>query len=136
MSYVKQVQHEPDPDLRQPMELLALCLSEGRGLEAGHQAVDEAVGGLISKVLERKDFKGKKNSTLILHSGTALERILLVGLGKQAQFSIDVARQAAGTAASQARKNNLSSVGLLAFETDLPEKEMTQAAAEGLIVGS
>ena len=136
MSYVKQVNHVPEPDYTQPIEFLALGLFQDKGLQESHKPVDRALGGLVSRVLERKDFKGKKGDRLILHNDGPLARVALVGLGEEEKFSTDVARQAAGWAVSLARKHNLAGCGLLDFEADLPEDGLTQALAEGLILGS
>ncbi|MFB0515870.1 MAG: leucyl aminopeptidase [Candidatus Neomarinimicrobiota bacterium] len=136
MSYVKQVDHIPEPDFTQPIEFLALGMFQDKGIGASQRSVDEVLGGLIAKVLERKDFKGKKDETLVLFTGAPLARVALVGLGKEEKFTTDVARQAAGKAVSLARKANLTSCSLLAFESDLPADDLAQALAEGLILGS
>jgi len=136
MSYVKQVNHIPEPDFTKPIEFLALGIFQDKGLQASHQPVDQALDGLISKVLKAGDFKGKKDQTLMLFTGAPLARVALVGLGEDEKFTLDVARQAAGKAVGLARKHNLASCGLLAYETSLPEGELTQALAEGLILGS
>ncbi len=136
MSYIKQVNHIPQPDFTQPIDFLALGLFKDKGLQDSHQPVDEALGGLIFRVLERKDFKGKKGDRLLLHNDGPLARVALVGLGEEKEFSTDVARQAAGWAVGLARKHNLAGCGLLVFECGLTEDEHTQALAEGLILGS
>ncbi len=143
MSYVKQIEHIPQPDYTQPIDFLALGLFQDKGLQESHRPVDEALGGLISRVLERKDFKGKKGDRLLLHNDGPLARVALVGLGEEEKFTTDVARQAAGWAVGLARKHNLAGCGLLAFpagipsgRTGLPEDGLTQALAEGLILGS
>lgn len=136
MSYVKQVDHIPEPDYTQPLNFLALGIFQDKGLQDSHKPVDAALGGLISRVLERKDFKGKKGDRLLLHNDGPVARVALVGLGKEEKFTLDLARQAAGWAVGLARKHNLTSCGLLAFEAGLPEEELTQALAEGLLLGS
>ncbi len=136
MSYVKQIDHIPEPDYTQPIAYLALGLFQDKGLQESHRPVDEALGGLVSRVLERKDFKGKKGDRLLLHNDGPLARVALVGLGEEEKFTTDVARQAAGWAVGLARKHNLAGCGLLVFECDLPEEDLTQALVEGLILGS
>jgi len=143
MSYIKQVDQQPTPDFRQPTELLSIGLFQDRGLQAGHKPVDEVLGGLVSKVLERKDFKGKKGERLLLHHDGPLARVALIGLGEPDKFTTDVARQAAGNAVVLAMKHKLTACSLLAFsegtpagESDLPAGELAQAMTEGLILGS
>ncbi|MGB4811894.1 MAG: leucyl aminopeptidase [Methylophilaceae bacterium] len=58
-------------------------------LSAAAQSVDEASAGYITQVIKNGDFDGKSETTLLLHhiANVASERILLVGLGKYAEFS-------------------------------------------------
>ncbi len=136
MSYVKQISHIKTPDFSQPVEFLALGLFQDQGLPANYQPVDEALGGLISRVLERRDFRGKKGDRLLLHGSGLLARVALIGLGEEAKFTLDAARQAAGSSVGLARKHNQTTCGLLAFEANFPEEELAQVLAEGLIMGS
>ncbi len=66
-------------------------------------AVDKALGGLLGAVLDSGDFSGKLNQTLALYPNGKIpaQRVLVVGLGKQKDFDLEAARQAAGTAARQ-----------------------------------
>ncbi|UCD38304.1 MAG: leucyl aminopeptidase [Fidelibacterota bacterium] len=136
MSYVREVQQVSEPDFTKPMDFLALCLFKGQELPTLYRPMDDALGGLVAKVLKDKDFKGKKGDTLMLFTGGPLARIALVGLGEEDKFTADVARQAAGKAVGLARKHNLAGCGLLTFEVDLAEEELTQALVEGMILGS
>jgi leucyl aminopeptidase len=136
MSYVKQIKHVAKPDYTKPMEFLAIGLFQDKGLGTSQREVDKAVGGLIAAVLKRKDFKGKKNEILMLHTTTSPAKVVLVGLGEAKKFTADVARQATGKVVQVARKHNQTSCGLLKFEAALPDEELTQAIAEGLILGS
>ncbi|MDO8136966.1 MAG: leucyl aminopeptidase [Candidatus Brocadiales bacterium] len=65
------------------------------------KAFDKALGGIITKTLKSGDFKGKLNSTFLLPTYDKLpqRRLLLVGLGKEEDFTIDRLRQVAGTSA-------------------------------------
>ncbi len=62
--------------------------------------IDLAASGALTRVLQSGDMEGKLNSTLILYglSGIAAQRVLLVGLGKQDDFSEKQYRQAVRTA--------------------------------------
>ncbi|MCH7939885.1 MAG: leucyl aminopeptidase [Candidatus Marinimicrobia bacterium] len=136
MSYVKQVEHTPKPDFTRPLDFLALGVFKDKGLQPGHQAVDGALDGLLGKVIERGDFKGKKGDSLVLFTGGPLARVALVGLGETSKFTTEVARLAAGNAVGLAIKHNQPGCALLGFETELPAEELTQAMVEGLILGS
>ena len=62
--------------------------------------LNEAANGYIATLLRRGDMSGKTGSTLLLHEvpGVAAERVLLVGLGKEADFSARQYREAIAAA--------------------------------------
>ncbi|MGH8462656.1 MAG: leucyl aminopeptidase, partial [Pseudomonas sp.] len=67
---------------------LVLAVGEGRKLGASAKAVDDASNGALSAVLKRGDLTGKLGQTLLLQSLPAIkaERVLLVGVGKEAEL--------------------------------------------------
>ncbi len=136
MSFVAEVEQISKLDFTRPLDFLALGVFQDKGLQAGQRAVDSALGGLLGKVIERGDFKGKKGDSLVLFNDSPLARVALVGLGESGKFTTEVARQAAGSAVGLAIKHNQAGCGLLGFEADLPAEELTQAMVEGLILGS
>src|SRR5438477_12228579 len=71
-------------------------------------AADAALGGAISRLLEVGDFAGKINQVAVLYPATSggdlrARRVILVGLGKRDEFTLDRCRQVAATAARKAR---------------------------------
>ncbi len=62
---------------------------EKRRLSDAAQRLDEAAGGLLSKVLRCGDMDGKPGQTLLLHSvpDIAAERVLLVGCGHERELA-------------------------------------------------
>jgi leucyl aminopeptidase len=84
-------------------EAIIVNLFEGARRGGATAAVDKASGGLISTAVDSGDFSGKRNQTLLLYAGKemATARIIVVGLGKKEAFNLEVARQAAGTAARE-----------------------------------
>ncbi|NQW30364.1 MAG: leucyl aminopeptidase [Ignavibacteria bacterium] len=101
---------------------------------------DAAVKNLIKDVphakpvIDSKDFEGKALQTALVYcgSGYATNRIILVGLGKKADVSIEIVRRAAAVATKAAAACKSSSVAY-----DLPEvkgldaEEIAQAVSEG-----
>lgn len=81
------------------------------GLDEIARKIDSKVGGKISRIVKSGEFEGKQNSTSIIHTFGQIpsERLLLVGLGKRADFDIEKLRQASGTAAAAARDKGLAS---------------------------
>ena len=103
-------------------------------------AVDEALGGLIGRIVRSGDFTGELNKTLLLYpeaGSVRATRVLVVGLGKQQDFDLERARQAAGTAARK-----LQALGVTRAATvlhgggagGLEVEEAAQALAEGSVL--
>src|SRR5262245_18051116 len=79
------------------------------------RAMDEALGGAISRLIATGHFTGKPNQTAVLYpptgaAGVTATRVLMVGLGKAEALTLDRVRQAAGTAARRARDLGARSV--------------------------
>ncbi|MBA3697146.1 MAG: leucyl aminopeptidase, partial [Methylotenera sp.] len=70
-------------------DCLIIGMYEGAKLSEDGVALDQISEGYISNILKRGDIDGKLASSLVLHNvpGVAAERVLLVGLGKAAEFA-------------------------------------------------
>ncbi|WP_277419610.1 M17 family peptidase N-terminal domain-containing protein, partial [Pseudomonas viridiflava] len=68
---------------------LVVTVSENRVLGNAAQNIDTLSGGAIAAVLKRGDLAGKVGQSLLLHNLPNLkaERVLLVGVGKEAELS-------------------------------------------------
>jgi leucyl aminopeptidase len=106
------------------------------GGEAGD--LDKALGGKIRDLIKRGDFKGKLNQTAVLYPWGQIpaKRVLIIGLGKKEETSLERVRQVAGKAAVQIRE-----LGLKSFATTLPEtgakfglSPVSQAVVEGTLL--
>ncbi len=97
--------HAPVEDIRTP--LLVLHIFERDKAPVGFVAkVDQLYGGAISRVLQSGDFTGRKEDTLLLYppSAVGIERVLLVGVGKREEHTVERLRRAIGVAVRQAEK--------------------------------
>jgi leucyl aminopeptidase len=85
---------------------IAVGVYAGRSLSAAARALDKASQGGISEVLGRGDMEGKLGSTLLLYRlpGVAAERVLLVGLGTEADLHEREFREAARSAVKAAQE--------------------------------
>ncbi len=74
--------------LRSPC--LILGIFDKRGLSVPAQAIDSASSGFLSGVMKRGDMEGKQGQTLMLYDipGISAERVLLVGMGAEKEFSL------------------------------------------------
>jgi leucyl aminopeptidase len=113
--------------------LLVLALPSGATLTPALTTLDAALGGALGRSLERKDFRGARDETLVLPGGAkGAQRVLLVGLGKPAGIT-GALRRAASVASRQARKLGAPS---LAFFAEDQSEAAIEAMAVGLTIGS
>ena len=113
--------------------LLVLALPSGATLTPALTALDANLGGALGRSLERRDFRGARDETLVLPGGaTGAQRVLLVGLGKPAGIA-GALRRAASVASRQARKLGAPSLAIFADEQS---EDAVEAMAVGLTMGS
>ena len=116
-------------------EAIVVNLFEGTRPGGASKAVDQALDGLIDEALNCGDFKGAKNDTLLLYTQSRIpaRRVLVVGLGKQKNFDLEAARQAAGTAARTLQNLGIKRASSILQGTgagNLPVEDVAQAMAE------
>jgi leucyl aminopeptidase len=99
--------------------------------------LDARLDGRIRDYLDSGDFSGALNSTALVRTGGAIQapRLLLVGLGPPAAFTVDALRQASATAATAARHLGVQSLALLPPACDIAAGEVSQALTEGALLG-
>ncbi len=125
--------------LKQNSPCLVLGFFSGKLKSEQLAELDQQVSGALSRATRSKEFTGAKGEFLLLHGGiaTVAERVLLVGFGKETDFSLRVLRQTTSSTAQYLAKKQLSSF-LLAFpqislkKTDLAER--VQVVVEGLLL--
>ena len=121
-------------------EAIVVNLFQGATPGGATAAVDAELGGLIGRVVDSGDFTGEKNRTLLLYpeaGGLPARRVLLVGLGRQKEFDLETARQAAGTAARRLQELGVEKAATVlhgAGAGGLEAEEAAQAAAEASIL--
>jgi leucyl aminopeptidase len=103
-------------------------------------AIDKALSGMISVLISAGDVKGKLNEIAVLYPCGAVlgGRVIVVGLGKAEEFTLDKARQAAGSAAKKARELGCKSIATIAFGAGgggLSPQAAAQATVEGMLLG-
>jgi len=103
-------------------------------------AVDKALGGAISKLIQQGEIKGKLNEVTIIHSlGKLPTRIIVVaGLGKQGELTLGKIRGLAGESCRVLRKLNCHRIATIihgAGSGGFNPEESAQAITEGSILG-
>lgn len=122
-------------------DALIVNLFEGVDLPAGATgAVDKALNGAITEIIRGGDFRGKLNELAVLYTRGALPaaRVIVVGLGKVADFSPDRVRQAAAMAVKKARDLGCKSIASTAHGAGTGQIDpavAAQAVAEGTLLG-
>ncbi len=132
---------------------LVINLFEGTGAPAGGRrtrrgtplggataAVDAALGGAIARLIQAREATGKWGEQTLIHSLGRLraERVLLIGLGKAEELTLDRIRAAAGEAARALRKAGARRIGSIvhgAGAGGFNAAQATQALVEGTLLG-
>jgi leucyl aminopeptidase len=101
------------------------------------ERVDKALNGMIARLIKRGDFKPRTGVVHVVYpeGRVSAERLLLVGLGKQSEFTLNRLRQAAGKAATALRSAGARDIAIGADGLDLDPEELAQALTEGCVLG-
>jgi leucyl aminopeptidase len=129
----------PAAELR--ADLLAVPLAQVDAkrwrLPARLAALDAALGGRLGEVVAAGDFRGKRGETLLLYGSAGLpaRRVLLVGLGAEAEVDLQGLREAAAAAVAAALARGAAQLALLAPGVRrLRAPAATQALVEGAVL--
>ncbi len=103
--------------------------------------LDEHLGKLVTTAQRNNEFRGRHAETLLLHGPDTRGpgRILLVGIGKASDASVDKLRQAASSAVVVLKQKKISKAALSL--SDLPIQKTTaeqqaQAIVEGILLAN
>jgi leucyl aminopeptidase len=102
---------------------------------------DAGLSRIITPMLASGDFTAKWGQAVILYpqSEFSVNRIILTGLGRKKEITLERIRKAYGYAGKKARELKIRSLAVLALESDsLPLKlrESSQALVEGILLAS
>jgi leucyl aminopeptidase len=97
-------------------ELLVLHVFERDSDAVGFVAkVDRLYGGAINRVLQSGDFSGRRNDTLVVYPPDPecrIRRVLLIGVGKREDHTVEQLRRAVGTAVRVAERMSISEISV------------------------
>ncbi len=115
--------------------LLVGCWEDGPGDPLLNE-LDAALAGAVAALYAQREFTGKLNRVMLLHTfgRTAAERVVLVGLGKQAELTPDRLRQAAGSALNALRGSGIRECSSILHLAGSGGPEAVQASLEGLLL--
>ncbi len=123
-------------------DALIVNLFEGVSMPTGATgAVDAALDGQIAALIRGKQGAGKYGATSVLHicNGLGTRQVILLGLGKREEFTLDRLRGVAGTAIRAAQKLDARSVATVvhgAGQAGFDPQAAAQALVEGTLLGN
>jgi len=118
-------------------DLLVINIFEGmKELKGASGNVDKALNGLIGEIVKEEKFEGVAGSCLLVrpHEKGGVKRFLLIGLGKQEDFSEEAIRQAAAVSVVEAKRLQAKHVVSIlhgAGNGGLPARDCAKAIVEG-----
>jgi leucyl aminopeptidase len=98
--------------------------------------IDKSLGGCLGNLYSQREFTGKQNKTRIIHTLGKLpaERVVLVGLGKKTDLTVERIRQGAGSAIQSIRETGIKvCASLLHLQGD--GNVSIHGAVEGALLG-
>ncbi len=103
-------------------------------------AVNQALDGLISRLIADGEIKGKHAEVTVLHpaSGVKAKRVAVVGLGQAGDFTLTRVRQAAGAAARALAKRGVKTMATIVHGAGiggLDPADAARATVEGTLLG-
>ena len=122
-------------------DAIIVNIFEGAGHPEGDVAtIDQALGGAIAQLVSQGEIKGKLNQITVIHSLGKLPaaRVVVVGLGKRADLSLDRIRGAMAGACRRLRKNSVETMATVvqgAGIGDITMGDSAQAITEGALLG-
>ncbi len=115
---------------------------EGMAGLAGETAtIDRRLGGALSQLVKQGEIKGKANEITMVHSLGKLPaaRVVVVGLGKQSELTINKVRVAVAEACRWLRAREISTIATVpqgANINNIRPIDAAQAIAEGALLGT
>lgn len=117
-------------------DALVVGVFEGESHSEGTLAeLNKRIGGVLASLVENGEFTGKSGESAYIHNTGEMKarRLLLLGAGKHADFTVDNVRRMAGTAARSLRSKKARSFAFLR-RSELAIGESAQAATEGALL--
>ena len=126
------------------IEADAIIVNHCEGMESPDgetAAVDGLLDGVISQLIKQGEIKGKPNEITMVHSFGKLPaaRVVVVGLGKQSELSINKVRVAVAETCRWLRSREISTIATVpqgANINDVSPADAAQAITEGALLGT
>ena len=103
------------------------------------EGVDAATGGIVKSVIEGEELKGKEGETVYLHllnnNQIKAQRLLLVGVGEQGEYTRTQVSQMAGTAVRLLRGKSVKSLAIVP-RLEGRADDLASAIVEGAVMAT
>jgi leucyl aminopeptidase len=119
-------------------EILVLTFFEDQLNTGGYlKELDQKLSGKLSQLIESKEIQGKFREFTMLHvDGIKPKRLLLMGLGKRKDFSLDRIRSIAANSARYARRIHVSEISMHDFaDLGVGPVDCASSIVEGILLG-
>jgi len=123
-----------------PEKLKSGCTVVGvfhsRRLSVAAMAVDKSLRGALSTIVQRGDFDGRSGTSMLVSriEGGVSDRVLLVGLGPEAEFREKAYREAVRTAANALRQSGARDALLCLTELSVPGRAADWAITQAVVI--
>jgi len=120
-------------------DALILGVFEADMASSAETSLDEALGGVIAAMRDRKEVQGKAGEVVGIHTlgRVAASRVFVVGLGKREEFTPEAARRAAGAATKAVLGAKYASAAFALFgEGRFAGADFARAITEGVLLAS
>ncbi|MFQ5862711.1 MAG: leucyl aminopeptidase [Candidatus Brocadiales bacterium] len=124
--------------VKERAEIIVLGLFDAPQMDSTPKGFDKALGGMIARLIKSGDFRPELNKTFLLptYGHLPTKRLLLIGLGKKSDFTLDRVRQAAGVAIKVVRRLGIKGVTSQLYpQQKNPVEQVSQAMVEGTMLG-
>ena len=125
------------PRLEWTGNLLAIGFYEDAVELSGDLAeLNTKLSGALEALISETEFKGSSSSSAVTRVGvnTPVEKIMLVGLGKEAEMKLDTLRKAGATIARTAKREKAKTLGISLPVWNGDAAATTQVISEGLLL--
>ncbi|NES44588.1 M17 family peptidase N-terminal domain-containing protein, partial [Moorena sp. SIO2C4] len=98
--------------------------------------LDQKLTGTITELIEETEFKGSTSSSAVTRvgSGSPIRKIILVGLGKADDLSLDTLRRGSATIARTAKQQKITTLGISLPVVNDDPIATAQGITEGIIL--
>ncbi len=121
-------------------DAVILCLFEGKNrLEGDLAAIDSALEGIVTRLLNRGEIKGKPGQLTIIHTLGKLpcSRVVVCGIGKEEELNLEIIRKTVAEACRSLEQKNVDTITIQAFRSDkITTDSLSQAITEGALLGT